>query len=104
MSIKSALLVTDETGAQHAIGLPELADATVPGCASCPDFCAWYADIAFGSVGSPEGHTTALIRNEAAGRLFDDAVRRKYINIGGEIDLRAVERHQQKKREGYAHE
>ncbi len=104
MSIKSSLLVTDDTGTQHAIGLPELADATVPGCAYCPDFCAWYADIAFGSVGSQEGYTTVLIRDEAAGRLFDDAVRRKYINIGGEIDIGAVELHQQKKREGYAHE
>ena len=103
MRIKSALIVTTEDGKDHRIGLSALSDAVVPGCGFCPEFSAWESDISFGAIGSPEGHTTVLIRSERAKALFEDAVRRNYINLCGNIDMEAVLQHQERKRGGYRH-
>jgi coenzyme F420 hydrogenase subunit beta len=43
------------------------------GCAFCDDFASRLADIAIGSVGSPDGYSTVIARSQAGKRLLDAA-------------------------------
>lgn len=70
-----ALLAEDAEGVpliREPVG--ELATAGLPGCDECADFAGASADIAVGSRGSPNGHTTVLVRT-AAGEAAWEAVR-----------------------------
>jgi len=98
MDIKSALVLTGKNGSSESVPLRSLGHAVVEGCAQCADFCAWHADIAFGSVGSPEGWTTVIARTPHAEALFLSAAGRNYLKLSDEIDLTAVSEHQERKR------
>lgn len=43
----------------------ELDEIVPPGCRVCQDFTAVESDVSVGSVGSPEGYSTVLVRNPA---------------------------------------
>ena len=51
----------------HDISFPvkELDEIVPPGCRVCQDFTAVESDISVGSVGSPDGYSTVLVRNPA---------------------------------------
>lgn len=44
-------------------------------CHYCKDYTAEYADISVGSVGSPSGRSTTIIRSNKGSKLFDDLVK-----------------------------
>ncbi len=48
--------------------------AALKGCDECADFLGRSADISVGSVGSPEGFSSVLVRSEVGARAFDRAV------------------------------
>jgi coenzyme F420 hydrogenase subunit beta len=41
-------------------------------CSLCLDFCGELSDISVGSVGSPQGYSSVLVRSEKGKKLFDD--------------------------------
>ncbi len=41
------------------------------GCSFCDDFLSRLADISIGSVGSPDGYSTVIVRSERGKRLLD---------------------------------
>ncbi len=49
------------------------------GCKVCPDFSAEFADVSIGSVGSNDGWSTVMIRNEHGRELFN--VGKKYLRV-----------------------
>ena len=49
-------------------------------CKHCHDFTNRLADVSLGGVGSPEKWTTVLIRTERGRKVFEDAVKERYIN------------------------
>jgi len=58
-------------GKEHSCKVKELNDAIEKGCAYCDDFTAKLADISVGSVGSPDGYSTVIVRSDAGKRLLE---------------------------------
>ncbi len=75
-----------------SIPLAELEEAVRPGCRVCTDFTAVEADVSAGAVGSPDGCTTLVIRNEIGRGFVDRAIRQGKLVTGGSVDLAAIER------------
>jgi len=58
-------------GRQHSCRVSELGDLVREGCNYCGDFVSWLADISIGSVGSPEGFSTVIVRSLRGEKLLD---------------------------------
>ncbi|MHC1579444.1 MAG: Coenzyme F420 hydrogenase/dehydrogenase, beta subunit C-terminal domain [Candidatus Alkanophagales archaeon] len=71
--------------------LDEIRGFAMPGCAVCTDFTAELADVSVGSVGTPEGFSTVLVRSELGERLVEKAAGAGYIEVEELEDLRPVE-------------
>jgi coenzyme F420 hydrogenase subunit beta len=56
--------------------IKDLDDGRMEGCGKCQDFTAELADISVGSMASPEGWCTVLVRSEKGETLFKDAVKK----------------------------
>lgn len=57
----------------YSCSVKELEGAVREGCQFCNDFVSKLADISVGSVGSPEGYSTVIVRSEAGKRLVEAA-------------------------------
>jgi coenzyme F420 hydrogenase subunit beta len=73
------LLVYDEVGKVHAIGLDEIKGYESEGCSVCMDYTAELADISVGSVGSEDGWSTVFARTERGEKIVEGAVEKGYI-------------------------
>lgn len=58
-------------GKEYSCKVKELHNAIENGCAYCDDFTAKLADISVGSVGSPEGYSTVIVRSDAGKKLLE---------------------------------
>ncbi len=58
-------------GKEYSCKVKELNDAIEKGCTYCDDFTAKLADISVGSVGSPDGYSTVLVRSDAGKKLLE---------------------------------
>ncbi len=74
----------------------EFRAAALRGCDECADFTGRLADIAVGSVGSPEGSTTVFVRNEAGERAWN--VARAALSYGELTDAQSVGRQEERNR------
>jgi len=84
---------------QIYIPLAELEESVRPGCHVCTDFTAVNADVSAGAVGSPDGYTTLVIRNDIGKGFVDRAVWQGKLSTGGSVDLGLIERLAAKKAE-----
>ncbi|WP_233504465.1 Coenzyme F420 hydrogenase/dehydrogenase, beta subunit C-terminal domain [Methanoregula formicica] len=75
-----------------SIPLSELESCIRTGCHSCTDFTSLYADISAGSIGSPQGMTTLLIRNTTGKAFVDAAVQARKLLVKEEADIPAIEK------------
>jgi coenzyme F420 hydrogenase subunit beta len=71
---KGMFRIIDKEGIPHEIKLEETDKFTFIGCGPCFDFSSELADISVGSVGSPDGWSTVLIRTEAGQNLYGSAL------------------------------
>lgn len=99
LDIKGKMDVYLQDERQFSIPLAELEEAVRPGCHVCTDFTAVDADVSAGAVGSPEGYTTIVIRNDIGKGFVDRAVWQGKLSTGGNVDLTLVERLAAKKAE-----
>ncbi len=99
LDIKGKMDVYLQDERQFSIPLAELEEAVRPGCHVCTDFTAVDADVSAGAVGSPEGYTTLVIRNDIGKGFVDRAVWQGKLSTGGNVDLTLVERLAAKKAE-----
>ncbi len=60
-------------GKDYSCGVKELGDDVREGCQSCSDFVSRLADLSVGSVGSPEGYSTVIVRSDRGSRLLEAA-------------------------------
>ena len=97
IDVKGKLEITCNDGTQYVIPLADLQDTVRVGCSVCTDFTALKADISAGSVGSPEGYTTIIVRTLVGQYLLDSAVANKKLIVGGEVDIGAIEKLAKKK-------
>jgi coenzyme F420-reducing hydrogenase beta subunit len=58
-------------GKEYSCKVRDLNNAIEKGCAYCDDFTAKLADISVGSVGSPDGYSTVIVRSEKGKKLLE---------------------------------
>lgn len=95
--VKGKLEITLNDGVVYRIPLLELEDTVRPGCNVCTDLTAIYSDLSAGSIGSPEGYTTLIIRTQIGRHLVESAVSNKKLSLKGEVDLVPIEKLAKKK-------
>jgi coenzyme F420-reducing hydrogenase beta subunit len=68
---KGKFIVTID-GKDYAAKVKEFHNAIQGGCAYCNDFVGRLSDISVGSVGSPEGYSTVIVRSEKGKKLLEN--------------------------------
>jgi len=56
---------------EHSLNISDLEDCVREGCLFCGDFASRLADISVGSVGSPAGYSTVIVRSDRGRRLLE---------------------------------
>ncbi|WP_457611926.1 Coenzyme F420 hydrogenase/dehydrogenase, beta subunit C-terminal domain [Methanocaldococcus sp.] len=64
----------------------------LPGCRICKDFTAELADISVGSVGSPEGYSTVIVRTEKGDKI------KEALELKEGVDLEKIKKLEEKKK------
>lgn len=80
-------------GKKLSLPVTEVKSCVPRHCLVCQDFAAELADIAVGSVGSPEGWSTVIIRTEEGEEVFDGVVGRGLVeskDIGDIADVKEI--------------
>lgn len=85
INIKEDFIVKLDDGSSVNIDLDELGELVRPECIPCTDFSCYTADISVGGLGSPDGYTTTMIRNQQARSLIDEAIANEYLERNTEI-------------------
>lgn len=70
-------------GSEPVLEVPvsETKEYTLGSCHTCPDLTAEFADVSIGSIGSPAGWSTVLVRTEEGEELLNAAVKKDYLEI-----------------------
>jgi coenzyme F420-reducing hydrogenase beta subunit len=80
-------------GREHSCKIGELAEAVREGCDFCDDLVSRLADISIGSIGSPEGLSTVIVRSEKGKRLLEGvAYERREVRRDDVVRLAAIKR------------
>ncbi|WP_456482584.1 Coenzyme F420 hydrogenase/dehydrogenase, beta subunit C-terminal domain [Methanopyrus sp.] len=90
--VSGKLRVELQGGEVEEYDVKEFEDAVPEGCLVCHDFTARLADVSAGSVGTPEGVTTLLVRSEAGEELIEGAVEAGYVRLRDGVDESEVRR------------
>ncbi len=67
------------------------------GCSVCSDFTSRISDFSVGSVGSPKGYTTVIVRTRRAADILKGMRKDKVVETSKKLDMDAVERLQRAK-------
>lgn len=74
--------------------------AFMPSCHLCSDYTAELADLSVGSIGSPEGYSTVIVRDLMGWGMLRDAVQRGYAEADESlVDLTSLKRIVSRKKE-----
>ncbi len=92
LDVKGKLEILKQDNTTAIIPLSELDECIRKGCHFCTDLTAVMADISAGSVGTPAGFTTLIVRSHAGKGFVDSAVAHHILSVSGEVDLKAVEK------------
>jgi len=83
----------------ESISLKALENLCLHSCSRCADYTAELADLSIGSIGTPEGYSTVIVRDLMGWGMLRDAVQRGYVEAeAGLVDLEAVKKAVSKKR------
>ncbi len=83
--IQKGQYIVQIDGKEHSVSVKELNAAVEKRCINCPDFTAIYSDISVGSVGSPDGYSTVIVRSDVGKKLLQ-----KLDLAKGEVDKEEV--------------
>jgi coenzyme F420 hydrogenase subunit beta len=97
LNVKGKLEVTMKDGSSLTLPMQELETTVRPGCHFCSDFAAIFSDISAGAVGSPQGYTTLIVRNDVGQIFLESAVKNGKLVTGPDPDIAAIERLASKK-------
>jgi coenzyme F420-reducing hydrogenase beta subunit len=59
-------------GTDYSVGVRDLSSAQENGCNFCDDFTSKFADVSVGSVGSPDGFSTVIVRSDIGAELLEN--------------------------------
>ncbi|MDY6932553.1 MAG: Coenzyme F420 hydrogenase/dehydrogenase, beta subunit C-terminal domain, partial [Halobacteriota archaeon] len=71
LDITKGKFIVTKGGEETSVKVGELDDAVRYNCHYCEDFASELADISVGSVGSPAGFSTVLVRSSKGKELFE---------------------------------
>ena len=69
--ISHGRFIIESNGREYSCDVGELATHVREGCAFCTDFVSRLADISIGSVGSPDGYSTVIVRSKKGRKLLE---------------------------------
>ena len=69
--ISHGRFIIESDGREYSCDVGELATHVREGCAFCTDFVSRLADISIGSVGSPDGYSTVIVRSKKGRELLE---------------------------------
>ena len=92
LDVKGKLEILRQDGTTTIVPLAELESCIRKGCHVCTDLTAVFADISAGSVGSPSGETTLIVRTSTGKGFVDSAVKNKKLTSGTGVDIAAIEK------------
>lgn len=78
-NIRDKMILTLKNGNSIHIDLKNLHEFGRQACFACSDFSNVYADLSFGGIGSPEKHTTVVIRTKTGEKLYKEALNKGFI-------------------------
>jgi len=90
-----------EIRADETVTIPieELEETMMESCHLCVDYTAELADISVGSVGSPKGWSTVIVRSELGDELFNNAVSTENLEVSEELKIEHLKKVVKKKKE-----
>jgi len=92
LDVKGKLEIQKNDGSVTNVPLAELETCIRKGCHICTDLTAPEADISAGSIGSPSGTTTLIIRTKTGKAFVDAAVRQQKLITTSGADTAAIEK------------
>jgi coenzyme F420 hydrogenase subunit beta len=92
LDVKGKLEILKKDDTTLTIPLSELETCIRTGCHCCTDLTAVLSDISAGSIGSPAVKTTLVIRTKTGQGFVQNAVQRKALVTGADIDTAAIEK------------
>lgn len=90
--VKGKLVITKVDGSIQNIPLAELERCIRSGCKVCADLTSICADISAGSIESPAGSTTLLIRTQTGTGFVERATKNKKLSVAHDADAAAIEK------------
>ncbi len=97
MDIKGGLIIEREGLLPEKIDLSSLSFCVRKGCHICRDFTAVDADISVGSMGTPDGYTTLIVRTPVGKGFLDSAVRGGSVILADNVSPDPILSHAKKK-------
>ncbi len=79
LNMKDDFIISLTGGVTIHVPLEEIHEVARPACFTCHDFSNEYADISVGGLGSPDGYTTTLLRTKVGTAIYDEALRKGYV-------------------------
>lgn len=92
LDVKGKLEILKHDGTTTIVPLAELETCIRKGCHSCTDLTAVLSDISAGSIGSPAGKTTLIIRTPAGKGFIDSAVQNHKLILSPGVDTSVIEK------------
>jgi len=92
LDVKGKLEILKHDGTTTIVPLAELETCIRKGCHSCTDLTAVLSDISAGSIGSPAGKTTLIIRTPTGKGFIDSAVQNHKLILSPGADTAAIEK------------
>lgn len=81
MDIKKGKFIVKIGEEEISFGVKELDDIVPSGCKVCQDFVAVESDVSVGSVGSPDGFSSVIVRTEVAKKIVDYIKEKGYVEF-----------------------
>jgi coenzyme F420-reducing hydrogenase beta subunit len=69
--IHKGKFIAQVDGKEYSCRVRDLSKAVEKGCAFCDDFVSKLADVSIGSIGSPNGYSTVIVRSDVGKKLLD---------------------------------
>ena len=79
LNIKDDVIFTMSDGRTIHVPFEDVDEVARPACLACTDFANHFSDLSAGGLGSPDGYTTLLVRNEKGSDVYAEALRQGYI-------------------------
>ena len=91
MGISKGKFIVKEREREVSFPVKELKSIIPSGCKVCKDFTAIESDVSVGSVGSPDGFSTVIVRTEDGKRVVEIVKNKGYVEVG-EVQIKDVEK------------